>query len=104
MDTKEIDNLVNEIVDEKEKLKKLIDDGIDDEIEKQRTISEYNQKLTIYKEILYNYVNDRILQIKEKVPNDTEESLQLIKDFNNAYNIYINNINKQYIHTCSGVI
>ena len=76
MDTKEIDNLVNEIVDEKEKLKKLIDDGIDDEIEKQRTISEYNQKLTIYKEILNNYVNDRILQIKEKVPNDTEESLQ----------------------------
>ncbi len=103
MDIKEIDFLANEILDEKDKLKKSIDDEVDPEI-KLKNILEYNNKLDIIKEILYNYVKDRILQIKEKIPNDTEESLQLIKDFNNAYLCYVHNINKQYIRTCSAYI
>ena len=103
MDTKEIDFLGNEILDEKDKLKKSIDDEVNPEI-KLKNILEYNNILDIIKEILYTYVKDRILQIKEKIPNDTEESLQLIKDFNNAYQIYINNINKKYIHTCTAGI
>ena len=98
MDTKEIDILVNNIIDEKDKLKKLIKDEVNPEI-KLKNILEYNNILDIIKEILYTYVKDRISQIKEKVPNDTEESLQLIKDFNNAYQIYIINIDKQYIRT-----
>lgn len=57
--------------------------------------------MDIIKDILYNYVKDRILLIKEKVPDDTEESLQLIKDFNNGYQSYVYNINKRYIHTCT---
>ena len=98
MDIKDIDSLAIDILDEKEKLKKLIDDEVNPEI-KLKNILEYNNILDIIKEILYTYVKDRISQIKEKVPNDTEESLQLIKDFNNAYQIYIINIDKQYIRT-----
>tara|TARA_B100000131_G_scaffold307540_1_gene335873 strand:+ start:255 stop:557 length:303 start_codon:yes stop_codon:yes gene_type:complete len=98
MDIKDIDSLANDILDEKDKLKKLIDDEVNPEI-KLKNILEYNNILDIIKEILYTYVKDRISQIKEKVPNDTEESLQLIKDFNNAYQIYIINIDKQYIRT-----
>tara|TARA_Y100000591_G_C21759015_1_gene659062 strand:+ start:957 stop:1259 length:303 start_codon:yes stop_codon:yes gene_type:complete len=98
MDIKDIDSLAIDILDEKEKLKKLIDDEVNPEI-KLKNILEYNNILDIIKEILYTYVKDRISQIKEKIPNDTEESLQLIKDFNNAYQIYIINIDKQYIRT-----
>ena len=76
MDTKDIDSLANDILDEKEKLKKLIDDEVNPEI-KLKNILEYNNILDIIKEILYTYVKDRISQIKEKVSNDTEESLQL---------------------------
>ena len=98
MDIKDIDSLANDILDEKDKLKKLIDDEVNPEI-KLKNILEYNNILDIIKEILYTYVKDRISQIKEKVPNNTDESLQLIKDFNNAYQIYIINIDKQYIRT-----
>ena len=94
--------LVNNLLDEKEKLKKSIDDEKYYSSIKSKNIEEYNNILDTLKSILQSYIMTRLSQIKIKVPNETEESRELIKDFKETFQIYIDNINKQYISTCTG--